>query len=101
MCWYLARGGRGGRDHKTHRASAFPATFLFLRLSHGGFHTSGVPRSVRGVTLTLPPPSVLYFTGGELKALPNRATLQEIKSALASVSYHICRVARERFSQLF
>ena len=51
MGWYLARGGRGGRDHKTHRASAFPATFLLLRLSYGGFHTPGVPRSVRGVTL--------------------------------------------------
>ena len=34
---------------QTHRASAFPATFPLLRLSHGGFHTPGVPRSVRGV----------------------------------------------------
>ena len=34
---------------QTHRASASPATFLSLRLLHGGFHTPGVPRSVRGV----------------------------------------------------
>ena len=51
MCWYLARGGRGGRDHKTHRVSAFPATLLLLRLPHVGFHTPGVPRSVRGVNM--------------------------------------------------
>ena len=49
MCLYVTRGGRGGRDHKTHRASAFPATFLLLRLLHGGFQTPSVPRSVRGV----------------------------------------------------
>ena len=36
---------------QTHGASAFPATLLFLRLLHGGFHTPSVPRSVRGVTL--------------------------------------------------
>ena len=49
MGWYLARGGRGRRDHKNHRAAAFPATFLLLPLLHGGFHTPSVPRSVRGV----------------------------------------------------
>ena len=37
---------------QTHRASAFPTTLLLLRLSHGGFRTPGVPRSVRGVNLT-------------------------------------------------
>ena len=86
----LLRGGRGGRDHKTHRASAFPATFLLLRLLHGGFHTPSVPRSVRGVNLTCLIPSfclcLLLYLGGDHFAPRNRAVLQKFKHALAGAT---------------
>ena len=74
---------------QTHRASAFPATFLFPRLSHGGFHTPGVPRSVRGVNLTCPIVSfclcLLLFWRCSLCAPRTRAVLQIQPRELASV----------------
>ena len=82
--------GRGGRGHKTHRASAFPATFLFLRLLHGGFHTPGVPRSVRGVIGDMPNtfflPLFAFYLGGDHFAPRNCAVLQKFKHALAGVT---------------
>ena len=74
---------------QTHRASAFPATFLFPRLSHGGFHTPGVPRSVRGVNLTCRISSfclgLLLFWRCSLCAPRTRFVLQIQTRTLASV----------------
>ena len=74
---------------QTHGASAFPATFLLLRLSHGGFHAPGVPRSVRGVNLTCRISSfclcLLLFWRCSLCAPRTRAVLQIQTRELASV----------------